>query len=341
MRTRRYKIEGADAVYHCMSRTVNGERLFGPAEREAFRRLLWRAADFSGVEILTYCVMSNHFHVLVRVPHVEARVSDDELLRRFRVLYPKAGPHTPFTLEELESRLRNGGESAESARRQLHARMHDVSEFLKTLKLRFSVRFNRDNGRFGPLWSERFKSVLVESSPEALRTVAAYIDLNPVRAGLVEDPKDYRFCGYAEAVVGRPAALRGFAIIGPGPYFGENPTVDEVLQSYRILLFGKGTAPPASGDGQTIPLGKFQKVVDAQQGELGASELLRCRLRWLTDGAILGSAAFIQSHVRNWKRTRRLKRTPRPRPVPAQASTGMAVIKPVRRERNVRETSST
>jgi putative transposase len=42
--------------------------------------------------------------------------------------------------------------------------------------------------------------VVVENSVNALKTVAAYIDLNPIRAGLVEDPKDYRFCGYGEAV---------------------------------------------------------------------------------------------------------------------------------------------
>jgi len=49
------------------------------------------------------------------------------------------------------------------------------------------------------LWTERFKSVLVEDSIEAVGMLARYIDLNPVRAGLVEDPKDYRFCGCAVA----------------------------------------------------------------------------------------------------------------------------------------------
>ena len=44
--------------------------------------------------------------------------------------------------------------------------------------------------------------------------MAAYIDLNPVRAGLVEDPKNYRFCGYAEAVVGHAAARRGSVLFG-------------------------------------------------------------------------------------------------------------------------------
>ena len=74
--------------------------------------------------------------------------------------------------------------------------MGDVSEYIKTVKQRFSVWYNRNNRRYGTLWADRFKSVLVEGKGNPLQTMAAYIDLNPVRAGLVEDPKDYRFCGY-------------------------------------------------------------------------------------------------------------------------------------------------
>ena len=83
MRTRRMKIGGAVAVYHCMTRTVNGEMLFKDREKEMLRKMLWQVADFSGVEILTYCIMSNHF----RVPEPE-KLSDKELLRRYKVLYP-------------------------------------------------------------------------------------------------------------------------------------------------------------------------------------------------------------------------------------------------------------
>ncbi|MFP4156340.1 MAG: transposase, partial [Opitutales bacterium] len=72
-----------------MSRVVGSERLLGAREKEVFRKMLWRVADFSGVEVLTYCIMDNHFHVLVRVPERDRAISDAELLRRFRVLYPK------------------------------------------------------------------------------------------------------------------------------------------------------------------------------------------------------------------------------------------------------------
>ena len=71
---------------------------------------------------------------------------------------------------------------------------------MKTVKQRFSIWFSKSHQRYGTLWADRFKSVLVEGSGNPLQTMAAYIDLNPVRAGIVDDPKDYRFCGYAEAV---------------------------------------------------------------------------------------------------------------------------------------------
>jgi hypothetical protein len=61
---------------------------------------------------------------------------------------------------------------------------------------------DRTRCRQGTLWEERFKSVLVEGAGPALSVMAAYIDMNPVRAGLVSDPKDYRWCGNAAAVAG-------------------------------------------------------------------------------------------------------------------------------------------
>ena len=81
MRRRRLKVRGDEAVYHCVTRTVNRERLMDPMAREVLRRQFWQVAEFSRVEVLTYCVMSNHSHVLVRVPEKEqVKVSDQELM---------------------------------------------------------------------------------------------------------------------------------------------------------------------------------------------------------------------------------------------------------------------
>ena len=81
--------------------------------------------------------------------------------------------------------------------------MHNLSEFMKTLLQRFTRWFNRTHKRSGTLWEERHKSVIVESGIAA-RTTAAYIDLSPMRAGTVEDPAEYRWSSYGEAVGGGP-----------------------------------------------------------------------------------------------------------------------------------------
>ena len=88
MRQRRIKVQGRSAVYHCMTRTVNGELLFKDREKEIMRKMIHQVADFCGVTVLTYCVMSNHFHVLLEVPDAPS-VTDAELMRRYKVLYPK------------------------------------------------------------------------------------------------------------------------------------------------------------------------------------------------------------------------------------------------------------
>ena len=301
MKEQRIKFPGA--VYHCMSRTVAGERLFEKREKEVLRKMLWQVAEFSGGEILTYCVMSNHFHVLLHFRE-EGTLSDQELMRRYRVLYPKPTKYQAASARVLERKLARGGEEAVEIREKLLARMGDVSEFMKTLKQRFSIWFNQNHDRFGTLWAERFKCVLVEGRGFALQTMAAYIDLNPVRAGLVDDPKDYRFCGYAEAVAGGAQALDGLQKIWAA-YSGPVDSA-EALREHRMLLFGQGAEP---GGGASISREAALRVLEQEGGVLPRSVALRCRVRYFTDGAIFGSAEFVRGFRREWQRGRQ-------RPVP-------------------------
>lgn len=301
-------MSGADAVYHCMTRVVNGEMLLDDESKEILRKQLWQAAEFCGVEILTYCLLANHFHVLVRVPdRSQLKVSDGELMRRYRRLYPKPTKYQLVRADVLEAALKSGGKEADGVRRQLLGRMHDVSEFMKTVKQRFSVWYNRSHGRYGTLWAERFKSVLVEGTPLAAGTVAAYIDLNPVRAGLVDDPKDYRWCGYAEAVAGhREAAANLRFVLG---------SVHNFMAEYRKLLFGKGGALKKDGSGAAMDHHKVLEVLNKDKGCLPVSTVLRCRVRYFTDGAVLGSKAFVKDYLIGRKSRGELLREGRPIPL--------------------------
>ncbi|MFP4204078.1 MAG: transposase [Opitutales bacterium] len=271
-----------------MSRIAGGERLLGDVEKEVFRNLMWRVTDFSGVRLLTYCVMSNHFHVLVDVPE-SSPVSDAELLRRYSVLYQNPSEYTTLSPSALKLLLERDDEEAERTRARLLARMGDLSEFMKTLKQRFSIWYNKNHDRYGTLWAERFKSVLVEGKGNALQTMAAYIDLNPVRAGLVSDPKDYRFCGYAEASAGRPLAQKGLAMVwadhlGRGE---ENPNA--AVRAHGELIAGKGGA---DGDAVSVRTATARAMADGESFA-DRADALRCRVRYFTDGVVLGSAVFV------------------------------------------------
>lgn len=301
VRTPRIKVssEEAEATYHCLSRTVNLEWLFDETAREILRRQLWQTADFCGVKIITHSLLSNHFHVFVRVPRKEP-VSDGELLRRYRVLHPHPTRYQALRLAVVEGWLAANGPEAEAWRRRMLRLMGDVSMFMKLFKQRFSVAFNRSRGRRGPLWCERFKSVLCEG--DALRTMALYIDLNCVRAGLVGDPKDYRFCGYAEAVAGNVPAREGLALVCGGKDWEETHAI------YRQLLFAAGSAPRERG-GRIAPE-EFRKVLESG-GRLSIADALRCRIRYFTEGSVLGSKAFVEAHLSAYRlRTGRRRCSP-------------------------------
>jgi len=287
MRIRRFKVTGQTACYHVMSRLVEEVPDLDETCKEMFRQQMWKTAYHCAITVMTYAIMDNHFHILVHVPH-EYNFSDEELLKRYRILYPQPNPYQLESIEMMEADLKAGGQRRERARALLLGRMGDISRFMKLLKQRYCIWYNRRHDRRGTLWSERFKSVLVQNSAEALRTVAAYIDLNPVRAALVEDPKDYRFCGYAEWVAGQRAMAKGFEVL-----FGSNQQ-PYLKQQYRMILFGKGSGSKRrDGSGAIMAPEKVRKVL-RQGGKLSGHELLRCRIRYFSDGCIIGSKEFIR-----------------------------------------------
>ena len=276
----RIKLSGQKASFHLIGRIVGAERLLDDAGKEALTRMLWKMAAFCGMEVITYCMMANHFHVLIRVP-APTQLTDGQLIERLEALYGKKGALTLLAREAMKER----GKIDEDIRRKLLERMGDVSAFMGELKQRFSRWYNRTHERFGTLWAERFKSVVVEDQPGSLEAVAAYIDLNPVRAGLVEDPKDYRFCGYAAAVAGNTLVRKGLMS------FLHEQNWSECAAAYRMRLFVGAGAAHQSGK-VILDREKIKEVIE-QGGELSLGQVLRLRVRHMSDGMALGTKAFV------------------------------------------------
>ena len=296
--------EADDYCYHVMSRTTGGDFLFGAGEKEALRKIMWRMANFCGVKLLTYCVMDNHFHMLVRVPSQQAflrrfedRVGEvpgageARLLDHLSILYSKS--YVQHMREEI-AWMREQGMEEDVAKflQKYKNRFCDLSLFVKQVKERFSRWYNKKHSRRGTLWMDRFKSVLVENG-EALQTMATYIDLNPVRAGLVQDPKDYRWCGYAESVGGSKRARRGLCRVMGKPLdsWAENGSW------YRCWLMTDGEEVEENKQYQVrtrkgISASKVKKELD-RGGSLPNATRLRSRVKYFTAGLALGSREFV------------------------------------------------
>lgn len=303
MNVPRIKLDGR-AFYHCISRVVDRRIVFHADEKEVFRSILRKLETFTGIRVVTYCLMGNHFHLLLEVPERGSLPALDatRLFEILPLLYNKATVET--IAAELEMARKTGDLAHErNLLERYEHRRGDLSIFLKELKQRVSIFMNRRLGRTGTLWEGRFKSVLVEGGEAALETVAAYIDLNPVRAGLVARPEDYRWSGYGEAMgAGRGArkAREGLGAIGreslENP--GITPSWETFRDRYRRLLYVEGVE--IQGDEVTgnrarrgIPREEVDRVVECL-APMSKPEILRRKVRYFTDGAVLGSTAFLE-----------------------------------------------
>jgi hypothetical protein len=318
------------------------------AEREYFRMLMRMCEKFTGCRVLSYCLMSNHFHILLEVPPMpDGGILDEELLERLAVFYNEAqvaeiekemkeaegatsvrergefelppldDAGQPLTSAQETAMIKQQGERRlEEIRNRYTRRMHDLSEFMKSLLERFTKWFNRTHSRSGHLWEDRFKSVIVESGVAA-RTVAAYIDLNPVRAGMTDDPAGYRWSSYGEAVGGgkkgngkkaREGLVRAY-FCDQGVGFDASKW-QEASRLYRCLMglaLGKkpGRAEIArSTKGLGQPTKNTAELLESEDNEtvlkdLGMAKMLRCRIRYFTDGAVIGSKEFVNEAFAN------------------------------------------
>ena len=290
--------------------------------------------NFTGCRVLAYCLMCNHVHVLLEVPPMkEGGLTDEELLKRLRSIYGEAEvAEVAKELREARKKVRDGL-AGEVVVARIHERftyrMHDLGEFMKTLLQRFTRWFNAKHKRTGTLWESRFKSVLVEDGIAA-QTMAAYIDLNPVRAGMVADPAAYRWSSYGEAMGGGPRGNGKKARAGlvravmAHKDKALNPKHEilngrkeaagqwqQISREYRMILLGEGEEKlkeVVNKEGKlevkVVRKGMKKAAVDEEMERLQRSrdvaigKMLRCRVRYFTDGAVIGSRSFVDEVFR-------------------------------------------
>lgn len=293
--------------FHVLARTNGRVRCLDDEAKAVFVDWMRRVEKFCNVTVVTWALLDNHFHMVLHVPDKESapELSEEGFWQRLGALYSKE------QLNEIRAKMAgilkaNPGLAGVGLEKQYREsflrRMNDLSEFMKTLLQRFTTWFNKRHERVGRLWEQRFKSVVIEGGWDPLMSVAAYVDLNAVRAGIVQDPKDYRWCGYAEAVAGKKEARRGLGHLMQeealrDPANPAMPNWRQVGREYRKLLFGIGEERP-SADGEKGRKGmKAVEVakVQSEGGRLSMAALLRCRVRYFSDGVVIGSKAFVNA----------------------------------------------
>ncbi len=275
-RIARMVLEGEQVVYHVMSRTALDGFPFKAIEKDYFLKVVKRLSKVYLTEILGLCCMGNHFHLLVKMLP-DTNFTDKQIRKKFAFYYGK-----DRVLEDDQIPY-------------YRSRWSSLSELVKEIKLGFTRFYNRRHNRRGFLWGDRFKSVIVEKG-ETLINCLAYIDLNPVRAGIVEKPEDYRWnsIGYhvqtdnKDDFLSLDFGLKEFNVLDS----------KERLRRYRRFLYEKGVKATEKG----IKLnGKMVGKERDRNFELSKADRFAYRTRYFSDSGIIGTKAFVSKNYFKFK----------------------------------------
>ena len=195
-------------VVHCVQRCVRRAFLCGedPFSGESFehrrewiRQRLEFLASVFGIDCLTYTVMSNHLHLVLRSrPDVVATWSDEEVARRWLRLFPqrreKDGSPAEPTKPELQMIVNDPNVLAERRRR-----LSDLSWWMRCTAENIARRSNREDQVTGHFWEGRYKAQLLLDEASLL-ACSAYVDLNPVRAAIAQTPEASQFTGAKDRI---------------------------------------------------------------------------------------------------------------------------------------------
>jgi putative transposase len=290
-RIARMLIQEKESAYHVMSRTALPGFPLEDVEKDFLLNLIKELSKVFFSEILGCCLMGNHFHLLVRM-HPDSNYADGEIIKRYKLYYGK----DKVTPEGKIGLFREKWSS--------------LSEFVKEIKQTFTRYYNKRHERRGYFWGERFKSLIVENG-DTLVNCLAYIDLNPVRAGIVSKPEDYRWnsigyhvqTGNKDRFLSLDLGMKEFGVKGK----------TERLRLYRKFVYETG-AVDVTGNKVKIK----EEVVEKERRkgfQLTRADLFKHRTRYFTDSGIIGSKEFVRENFQRFKHLFQSKNERNPRHV--------------------------
>lgn len=190
----------ATPYYHCVSRCVRRAFLCGEDSvtgksfehrRQWIETRLFSLTKIFALDICAYAVMSNHYHVVLHV--------DRELAVSWSMLEVIEHWHNLFNGTVITHKHLNGEEMSRAeldVAYQLaelwRKRLMDISWFMRCLNEGIARESNKEDGCTGRFWEGRFKSQALLDE-KALAACMAYVDLNPIRAGMAKTPEQSEF----------------------------------------------------------------------------------------------------------------------------------------------------
>ncbi len=339
--------ENEHSYVHCLSRVVDRRLIFGEEEKQKFLFYLRRYERFCRLRVVGYVLMDNHFHLVVCWRgRPQTRPSQSELIKHVRetlgnLAADKYQERVDFWEEQLAIGARRKSEEGtvivaspldvvlgsevdlegyaadqlEKVSRDIWQRMFDVSKFILSVKQQFSSWYNKKNGRLGTLWEERFRTTLVQPGP-ALGEILAYMDLNPVRVGIVSDPKDYPWSQYGAARSGDEAAIEGMLHVSEilfadiqvsatqrGADFagsGVSNKLDLALAIWTVLLERRGEGDGREGCQITAEQARLARVLLGPDVVPGKS-YISGEVKGFSRGGAVGDPAFLDALFQSYR----------------------------------------
>ena len=289
----RMLLKGESAIYHVMSRTALNDFPFEDPDKDEFLNIIQRFSQIYFVEVLGFCIMGNHWHgVFKMIP--DDTYSYDDVKKRFALMY---GEDAVFEDNWMP---------------HYREKWSSLSKFMQEIKQTFSRYFNKKYNRRGTLWGERFKSVIVEKG-ETLVNCLAYVDLNPIRAGLVKRPEDYRWnslgyhlqTGNKQNFLSVDFGLKEFGVKDP----------NEIIRRYRKYVYEAGAVERPDKPGSKIIDKKLLAKEQKKGFKVTRTDRFRNQTRYFSDSGIIGSKSFVTRHYRMFKDRFKTKKEKLPKPI--------------------------
>ena len=267
-RIARFTRESKSTVYHVISRTALQGLPIRDVDKDYLLGLIKRLSTLYCVDVLGFAILGNHFHLVARM-HPEESVSDQEVIQRYQEYYGG------------EKYI--GGEQVEEVRKRLCS----LAAYVKDIKQGFTRYYNKQYNRKGYFWGDRFKSLIVEDGP-TLVNLLAYVDLNPIRAGIVKRPEEYKWCslGYHVQTKNKDDLL----CVDFGMKEWNEFASGEIVRKYREFVYETGAVD--AGKGAVIDE-KIVKKERLRKYKVSRVDRFRYRCRYFNDAGIIGSKAFV------------------------------------------------